>query len=130
MKRNIVSIDDENCNGCGECIPNCAEGAIKIIDGKAKLLDDKFCDGLGACLGHCPQDAIRVIERDAQEFDEEAVKMHLNVTEEKPNKLHKGQQFPFYHTLIFFGCFNLGFTLHKAYIMQNIHITQIFNLIF
>jgi Pyruvate/2-oxoacid:ferredoxin oxidoreductase delta subunit len=90
MKRNIVSIDEEKCNGCGECIPNCAEGAIKIIDGKAKLLDDKFCDGLGACLGHCPQDAIRVIERDAPEFDEKAVKMHLNVKEEKPIKLHKG----------------------------------------
>ncbi len=89
MKRKIVSIDEEKCNGCGECIPNCAEGAIKIIDGKAKLLDDKFCDGLGACLGHCPQDAIRVIERDAQEFDEDAVKKHLNVTEEKPT-LHKG----------------------------------------
>lgn len=88
MKRKIVSIDEEKCNGCGECIPNCAEGAIKIIDGKAKLLDDKFCDGLGACLGHCPQDAIRVIERDAQEFDEKTVKLHLN--EEKPMKLHKG----------------------------------------
>ena len=90
MKRKIVSIDEEMCNGCGECIPNCAEGAIKIIDGKAKLLDDKFCDGLGACLGHCPQNAISIIERDAPEFNEEAVKLHLSATEEKPKRLHKG----------------------------------------
>lgn len=78
MKRRIVKIDEEKCTGCGLCIPNCAEGALKIIDGKAKLINDKFCDGLGACLGHCPEDAIMIIEREAEEFDEKAVENHLN----------------------------------------------------
>ncbi len=76
--RKIVKIDEERCNGCGLCIPNCVEGALQIVDGKAKLTSEKFCDGLGACLGHCPQDAITVIEREAEEFDERAVETYLH----------------------------------------------------
>lgn len=71
--RKIVEIDESKCNGCGECIPNCMEGALQIIDGKARLLSDYFCDGLGACLGHCPMDAITVEEREAEEYSEKKV---------------------------------------------------------
>ena len=75
--RKIVHIDEEKCNGCGLCVPNCVEGALQIIDGKAKLTSETYCDGLGACLGKCPQDAITIEERWAEDFDEEATHSHM-----------------------------------------------------
>jgi Pyruvate/2-oxoacid:ferredoxin oxidoreductase delta subunit len=90
--RNIVKIDEEKCNGCGLCVSACAEGAIQMIDGKAKLVSEIYCDGLGACLNCCPVDAITIEQREAAEFDEEATKKYLE--EISRNKAAHAKQAP------------------------------------
>ncbi|MDD5130041.1 MAG: 4Fe-4S binding protein [Candidatus Omnitrophica bacterium] len=82
-ERKIITIDENKCNGCGLCIPNCPEGAIQIIDQKARLVSDLFCDGLGACIGHCPQGAITIEEREAVAYDEN--KVIANIVKQGPN---------------------------------------------
>lgn len=88
MKRKIITIDQDACTGCGLCIPNCPEGAIQIIDGKARLVSDLMCDGLGACLGHCPEGAIAIEEREAEPYDEKKVMVNIVAAGENTIKAH------------------------------------------
>ncbi|MDL2274536.1 4Fe-4S binding protein [Desulfosarcina sp. OttesenSCG-928-G10] len=88
-KRKIIEIDESRCDGCGNCVVACAESALKIIDGKAKVISDHLCDGLGACMGDCPQGALSIVEREADEFDAEAVEKHLEALENEKGSAEK-----------------------------------------
>jgi Fe-S-cluster-containing hydrogenase component 2 len=85
--RKIIEINEELCNGCGQCVLSCAEGAIRVVDGKAKLIKEIYCDGLGACIGECPTGALTIMEREAEDFDERAVEEHLETIAKQPVEL-------------------------------------------
>ena len=94
IKRKIVNINEALCNGCGACIPKCAEGALQIVNGKAKIIKETYCDGLGACLGQCPQGAITLTEREAPAFDETEVHEHLKTKAAQPAPTNTAPQKP------------------------------------
>ncbi|MBP7161975.1 MAG: 4Fe-4S binding protein [Candidatus Omnitrophica bacterium] len=86
MKRNFIEIDEERCDGCGRCVVACAEGALRIVEGKAKVVHESFCDGLGACIGHCPTGALKIVQKDVAAFDETAAEKHLDHKGKPENK--------------------------------------------
>src|SRR5271169_2858180 len=84
--RNIINIDEEKCDGCGNCVVDCAEAALQIVNGKARLIKEIYCDGLGACLGSCPTGVLTVVQRESDAFDETATEKHMHETKEKKGK--------------------------------------------
>ncbi len=90
VMRKIIEIDEELCNGCGKCVPSCAEGAIQILNGKARIVSERFCDGLGACIGDCPTGALRIVEREAEEFDEAEAHAHVSRIKTMEQTIHCG----------------------------------------
>lgn len=104
IKRKIIKIDESLCDGCALCIPSCPEGALKIIDGKAKLVKESYCDGLGACIGNCPQKALSVVEALTEEYDELGVIEHIKLNDPKKLQIHINQLSQHKNGLIGVGC--------------------------
>ncbi len=130
MIREIIKIDEEKCNGCGLCIPNCHEGALQIIDGKARLISELMCDGLGACIGHCPEGAMEIEMREAKPYDEvmvmeEMVKKGKNVVIAHMKHLKDHGEFPFLKQAVGYLMENQGsFGFDPREVIQEVHFYQ------